>query len=1045
MENRDFYAKATITLADGTVLPLTDGDILQGGVSFEDAVSGNGSFQIGAAIIGKHKLTLSNYSGKFDDYEFTGATVVPYVGLQLSETIEYLKKGFYTVDDPGATGNIITLECLDNMHKFERPFSEVNLTFPATAISALTAICAHCGVVLNTATFTNADFIIKERPIGDAITCLDIVSYIAQIAGCYARCNVDGALELKWYDLDAFEGEDQLDGGSFKTDEITVTRIEGASYQEHSMQGKNLASSVVYLQGSSYNNAVVAEIEDFQPDTVYTLSIDLPVGERFYINEYIFKEGPVATPVGTGNRISMKVTTVSALSKDNVLQYNNNQYGVGWRIYKVSNGYTASGTASNFQIERGDTATPYEPFIPSSPSPKYPSPILSANNFTITASKDGKSNSVTINDTLRSNLSKTVRDTYEIIDGVLTKVQRLNEVVFDGSEDENWTLLNNQTDYVEFSLPYNMGTTGVLNSVNSHFPNTTSSRIVLVGNSVCLRFPKSVSNYPIDVASFKLWLQSNPLTVLYELPAPIYAPISPITLQGYGSGTEITIDAYPEVTIETTSKYNDGDNADGGNFTDYTSGDSVDGGTFIQAKKYHHFYNFGSNPTIAVDDVVITGVKVEIEIDNEKLSHLYGETGYILSIVNNPLIQSKSDAELIAATVGQKIVGMRFRPFSANILSDPSIEAGDPCIVSIRTSRGIYSYQSFVTSLSYTIGQRETVRCDAETPSRNSSIRYSAQTKAIVEERKKTQQKFTAYNLAVQQLTNLMANSFGVFKTEQVLEDGSVVYYMHNKPTLAESQTIWKMTSDAFAVSTDGGQTWNAGFDSNGNVVVNILNAIGINADWINAGTIRGIEIITNRGKIAGLNITENGFASDNDIIAITNDYDKEGKPIQGLIKVRNSIPDVEKGVADSYTEVNGDGVRIVAGKSADPENHASDIASLDAVFGLGMKKNDEHGHEVESLTIKPMVIQGDNPDKFFIIQPNGGSESILFDGESGMALMSNTAIDLLAPNVYISNAVIDGRTMLDIESAINYNLAFIWNIVVALQSRGIIVDPPPQ
>ena len=45
------------------------------------------------------------------------------------------------------------------------------------------------------------------------------------------------------------------------------------------------------------------------------------------------------------------------------------------------------------------------------------------------------------------------------------------------------------------------------------------------------------------------------------------------------------------------------------------------------------------------------------------------------------------------------------------------------------------------------------------------------------------------------------------------------------------------MTADAFAVSTDGGQTWNAGIDSQGNAVVSVLNAIGINADWINAGS----------------------------------------------------------------------------------------------------------------------------------------------------------------------------------------------------------------
>ena len=87
-------------------------------------------------------------------------------------------------------------------------------------------------------------------------------------------------------------------------------------------------------------------------------------------------------------------------------------------------------------------------------------------------------------------------------------------------------------------------------------------------------------------------------------------------------------------------------------------------------------------------------------------------------------------------------------------------------------------------------------------------------------------------------LTSLITQSFGVYKTEEKLEDGSTIFYMHNKPTLKESDTIWKMTANAFAVSTDGGKTWNAGMDSQGNAVVNVLSAIGIRFDWARGGTL---------------------------------------------------------------------------------------------------------------------------------------------------------------------------------------------------------------
>ena len=95
----------------------------------------------------------------------------------------------------------------------------------------------------------------------------------------------------------------------------------------------------------------------------------------------------------------------------------------------------------------------------------------------------------------------------------------------------------------------------------------------------------------------------------------------------------------------------------------------------------------------------------------------------------------------------------------------------------------------------------------------------------------------------MQQLTNLITNSMGVYKTTEEQDDGSFIYYLHNKRDLSESSTIWKMTSDTLSVSSDSGKTWNAGIDKDGNLVINVLSAIGINADWINAGSISKTRI----------------------------------------------------------------------------------------------------------------------------------------------------------------------------------------------------------
>lgn len=96
-----------------------------------------------------------------------------------------------------------------------------------------------------------------------------------------------------------------------------------------------------------------------------------------------------------------------------------------------------------------------------------------------------------------------------------------------------------------------------------------------------------------------------------------------------------------------------------------------------------------------------------------------------------------------------------------------------------------------------------------------------------------------AVGLEMMRLNTLMANAMGVFETKETNQStGAITYYLHNKQTLASSDTIWKMTAEGFAVSNDGGTTWAAGIDAQGHAVVNVLSAIGIYADWIQSGRI---------------------------------------------------------------------------------------------------------------------------------------------------------------------------------------------------------------
>lgn len=236
-------------------------------------------------------------------------------------------------------------------------------------------------------------------------------------------------------------------------------------------------------------------------------------------------------------------------------------------------------------------------------------------------------------------------------------------------------------------------------------------------------------------------------------------------------------------------------------------------------------------------DVVITGVKVteysESSSDNPQ-TYMVGTEGYVLGISGNKLIRV-GDGQTIASMIAEKCVGMRFRPFESECPTDVALEAGDSLIIVDRNGK---IYTSLLTTTTLKPGSGQKIACNAKSAAKNSSTQYSQATQAFVTARNMVKQEKTEREKTLEEFGKRIDSATGVYTTEEIQEDGSRIFYLHDKPTLAESKAIWKMTSEAWGVSTDGGQTWNGGMTVDGDTIVRILNAVGVNADWINAGAI---------------------------------------------------------------------------------------------------------------------------------------------------------------------------------------------------------------
>lgn len=246
---------------------------------------------------------------------------------------------------------------------------------------------------------------------------------------------------------------------------------------------------------------------------------------------------------------------------------------------------------------------------------------------------------------------------------------------------------------------------------------------------------------------------------------------------------------------------------------------------------------YANPPALSSDDIVITGIKVTNGQSNDDAdadySGMYGEEGYVLEL-ENELIDT-DQLQTVANIIGEQIVGARFRNLEGDLVYNPLVEFGDMVYTYDRLGN---KYLTPLTDVSGNVGGLTTVKTQADDPIRGSSDFYGNSTKAIVAARQMVQKETSAREEAIRRLAETLNSSSGLYMTQEPQQDGSTVYYMHNKATMAESNIIWKLTAEAFAVSIDGGKTYPYGFAVTGELITRLLYAEGINADYINAGTL---------------------------------------------------------------------------------------------------------------------------------------------------------------------------------------------------------------
>ena len=318
-----------------------------------------------------------------------------------------------------------------------------------------------------------------------------------------------------------------------------------------------------------------------------------------------------------------------------------------------------------------------------------------------------------------------------------------------------------------------------------------------------------------------------------------------VSIVTYVSTSTVVIDEADGGVFDTTSttKYTTGDSIDGGyfdNYTDssnpYTSGYKFNAGEFSDSKTTYTA-NDAINTKLGTSSIRITGVSTTYKKDNDTKEVISGSQGYVISVQNPLTCDDPTASKQLTDNVFSAVNGMDFVTCEVDIPSYPPLELCD--MIYAEDHNGT-SHKTYITDIDIAMHGFTTCKCNAEDPVRNGRSTYFSkqQIQTVKKVLEQANDVITAHDDAVKSFGDLMINALGLHTTLERDDAGAIIYYMHNKPNLSESDVRFKMSSGGFAVWNNSKKTWDAGFDKDGNITTNILSVIGINAEWIRTGTL---------------------------------------------------------------------------------------------------------------------------------------------------------------------------------------------------------------
>lgn len=262
--------------------------------------------------------------------------------------------------------------------------------------------------------------------------------------------------------------------------------------------------------------------------------------------------------------------------------------------------------------------------------------------------------------------------------------------------------------------------------------------------------------------------------------------------------------------------------------------------------------------TFSLDGNVVKVTGVRIVNEDTELA-MMGTEDYLLTINENPIAALYPSQ--VAKFVLNQMRNTKYIPCEwRRIGGDPSLQLGD--IITIIDNKETFDeehYEQYDKYPLYMTGRNWTYNCggfsDVYTASGNAekdlntdkgmtqSKRTSQLAKRITEMKKDLTAEMDSRQEFLLLFNETIAASMGFYTTCIEDENGAVIQYMHDKPLLEDSGTIYTKGINGFAWTNDGwndgNPVWEYGFDKNGNTILNQIYTYNLTADVIVSGLLQ--------------------------------------------------------------------------------------------------------------------------------------------------------------------------------------------------------------